>query len=99
MNTTDHHMSAAALILKAAEKSGLLKEVAEAIWFADKHRTELTRYRAHVCIPCEVLRALTEAFDVHTCLAGLTCESVLGIEGLAVFPPRGEEHEVISFLK
>ena len=80
----DHHMSASALILKAAEASSLLKEVAEAIWFSSKHGPRNACCTGGTCVPCELLERLTSAFDDHICLAGVTCEIVLdpGREGL-----------------
>jgi hypothetical protein len=89
---SDIHTSAQALIIKAAEKSGLLREVAELLWFANKHRHPSGR-----CAVCELLDQLTEAFDDHTAMAGAAAENIYG-EGLAIWPSPDEEHEAEAFL-
>jgi hypothetical protein len=74
-------ISAAALIVAAAEKSGLLREVAEALCFFDKHRGDV--------IPCAcdgpdaLLDALADAFDDHICESAIVVESFFG-EGIDV---------------
>jgi hypothetical protein len=61
-----YHSSAAALILCAAQESGLLKNVTEMMLARDKYTEE----GIHVsdCPQCELLRLLTEAFDEPACL-------------------------------
>jgi hypothetical protein len=64
--TGDIHDNAAALIVAAAKKSGLLEEVAEALCFIDKTPNSLD---AAGCRACELYERLAEAFDEHCCLA------------------------------
>jgi hypothetical protein len=75
----NRHENAAALIVAAAKKSGLLNEVAEALCFIDKTSNIFD------CRACEIYERLAEAFDEHCCLAALTLESFHG-EGICVGP-------------
>lgn len=79
------HTSARALILAAAEKSGLLRGVAEALAFAHKEGAP-----PFGCGPCELLGELTEAFDDHTGLPARTVASTYGCASEAVFVPDDE---------
>lgn len=65
------HTSAAVLIVTAAEKSGLLKEVAQALRYVDKTRYDQPdgTVAREFCPTCALLEELVEAFDEHTCLA------------------------------
>lgn len=58
----DIHDSARALIIEAAEKSGLLEEVAGMLWWVSKLERS---YRSHygTCPACFLLDDLTEAFE------------------------------------
>jgi hypothetical protein len=79
-NQYSYHESAAGLIVAAAEKSGLLEEVAEALCFIDKHPNP-----AGDCRACELLDQLAEEFDAHTCLPGTVIEGFHG-DGIAIGP-------------
>jgi hypothetical protein len=57
------HSNAAAMIIAAAKKSGLLDDVAEALCFLDKNPTQSD------CGACELLDDLADAFDEHACFA------------------------------
>jgi hypothetical protein len=84
------HTSAKALILEAAEKSGLLREVAELLWFANKHSSPpLSR---------ALLDRLTDAFDDHICLPAIVAEDLYG-DGVDISPWRPSDvDEVDAFL-
>jgi hypothetical protein len=70
--TTNFHNNAARLIVMAAEKSGLLQEIAQALHFADKTPWNMD------CFACALRDELIEAFDDHTCLAGIVLEGFFG---------------------
>ena len=91
INMREIHHSARALIIAAAEKSGLLEEVAELLWFAEKHSPPMD------CVVCELLRQLTEAFDNHVCLAGRVAEEMYICEGLSISPHPDEARAVDVF--
>ena len=78
MKTKDVHTNAAALIVAAAWKSGLLKEVAEALCFFDKHQPPFD------CAACGLYEKLAEAFDEHTGLTGIFIEGFYCSEGLVI---------------
>jgi hypothetical protein len=84
--------SAKKLIIEAAEKSGLLRSVAELLWFADRNP-----WASHA--PKELMAQLADAFDDHICLPGIVGESAAGGEGLCI-DPHGEaqEREVDEFV-
>jgi hypothetical protein len=65
----DPHDNAAALIVAAAAKSGLLKEIGEALLFINKYPTLNGDCCNCSCRACELYERLAEAFDVHCCLA------------------------------
>ena len=52
---TNMHTSAKELVVKAAELSGLLNEIAEFLWFTSRHKLDGR------CLPCEA--RCTGAFD------------------------------------
>ena len=79
------HSNAAALIIAAAKKSGLLDEIAEALCFIDK-----TENPSFDCRACELLDDLAEAFDEHAALPGITLEKFHG-DGAANIPRYTEE--------
>jgi hypothetical protein len=83
--TNDHHQSAKALIIKAAEKSGLLEQVAELLWFSSKAEVAMC-CSGGTCPPCELLQQLTEDFDEHTCTPGIVCGDTFLCEGLSISP-------------
>jgi hypothetical protein len=93
--TRDVHRNAKELI-EAAERSGILREVAELLWFANKHGWG----PGGACAACELLDRLTDAFDEHVCLAGLVGDDVFnpGSEGLHISPRPDEAHEVDAFI-
>ena len=93
---TDYHYNARQLVLEAAERSSLLKEVATLLWFAAKHG----RGTGGACAPCELLERLTDAFDDLVCTPAIVGESVFspGLEGLNTDPLPHEEREVDAFL-
>ena len=68
----NYHDDPRELIIEAAERSGLLKEVAYLIWFAKQYGT------APRCPICELVDELTEAFDDHICTPGIVGEHVYG---------------------
>jgi hypothetical protein len=76
----NRHINAIALIVAAAEKSGLLKEVAEVLCFDDQNPNP-----AGDCRACELYERLAEAFDDHTGLAAGVLESFHG-EGFTISP-------------
>jgi len=86
------HTSAAALIVAAAEKSGLLREVAEALYSFNHILPTPIDNCPHDC-PAEALcNALASEFDDHICTPGIVMESFFG-EGFAPAAPyiyRGE---------
>ena len=88
---TNFHTNAAALIVAAAKKSGLLETVAETLCFIDKHPNPVVGCRA-----CELRDALAGAFDAHICLPAITLESFYG-EGFCT-PPYSET-ELTPYLK
>jgi hypothetical protein len=67
------HTDAAALILAAARKSGLLAEVAEALSFVNKHPNP-----SFGCAACDILEKLAEEFDDHACTTALVVEGIYG---------------------
>jgi hypothetical protein len=70
----DHHQSAKALIIKAAEQSGLLEQVAEFLWFTRILAEGAVCCSGGTCPPCELLQQLTAAFGEHVCMAGTVAE-------------------------
>jgi hypothetical protein len=85
------HISAAVLTVAAAGKSGLLREVAEALCSFDRLQS----------IPCccdgphALCDALADAFDDHICTPGIVMESYFG-EG---FVPSFNDTELAPYLK
>jgi hypothetical protein len=71
-------ITAAALLVAAADKSGLLASIAEALCFINKHPDPDYRMR-------ELQDALIDAFDGHVCLPAITLEDFYG-EGFDVGP-------------
>ena len=85
------HSNAAALIIAAATKSGLLEEVARALYAFDNHYEPPSGVCCNFnCGPCELLSDLADAFDAHACLPDRTWES-LTCEGCAVPVPESPE--------
>jgi len=74
------HPTAAGLIIAAAEQSGLLREVAEALRFIDT-----TPAPEVYCRTCWLRDQLAEAFDDHTCLPAVVLESFHG-DGIGIGP-------------
>ena len=95
--TKDIYPSAKELIVKAAEKSGLLQEVAEYLWFASKVDTSRV-WLGGRSLAGELVTKLAEAFDDHTCLAALCADSFFGVEGIGISPGPDEAHEVDAFI-
>jgi hypothetical protein len=84
------HTNAALLIITAAEKSGLLQEIAQVLRYAD-----WTPPNGWDCLACALREELIEAFDEHTCLASIVLESFYG-EGF--FLQEASEEEVAPYL-
>ena len=85
----NYHTDPRLLILEAAERSGLLKEIAALIWFANKYGRPAGR-----CPQCELLDELVDAFDDHVCTPGIVGERVYvggGVDGPDIFPGAGTE--------
>jgi hypothetical protein len=82
----DVHQNAAALIIAAAMKSGLLDDVAQALCFAKQNGSNSVCH----CIACEILETLAEDFDAHSAAASLVIESYWG-EGTGIGPFPEEE--------
>jgi hypothetical protein len=81
-NEKNYHTSAAAMVVAAAEKSGLLKEVAETLCFIDKNPGGP---EAVMCRACMIRDDLAEAFDDHVCLPAITLEGIYG-DGFGLDP-------------
>ena len=83
------------LILEAADRSGLLKEVAEYLWFVRKYRDNPKIVPAGVHPENILIERLADAFDDHTCLAGNVANDVLcpdrPHEDVPIEPAPGEE--------
>ena len=92
VETTDIHTSAKQLVIKAAEQSGLLQEVAEFLWFTSRLKMDDGR-----CLACELVDELAEAFDDHIVLPHVFAERVFG-EGLCILPKPDEAAEVAAFI-
>jgi hypothetical protein len=58
----DYHTNAAALIIAAAETSGLLRDVAEALYFSNEHPDCCN---GPSCLACGVLDKLADDFGEH----------------------------------
>jgi hypothetical protein len=83
--TTFHH-TAAALIVAAAAKSGLLKEVAEVLRFIDTESLD-------PALIDKLREEFADAFDDHICLAGCVLENFFNMEGLNTPPYTDAELE------
>jgi hypothetical protein len=70
------HTSAALLIVTAAEKSGLLQEIAQALHYADKTHYDQPpgTVAREFCLGCTLLDAMTAALDEHRGEAVMTLE-------------------------
>jgi hypothetical protein len=88
----DIHDSARALIIEAAEKSGLLKSVAELLWFANEHPSA----PGGDCVVCELLHRLTEDLDDHVVLPNIVADDMYG-EGVNIDPSPGTESVLETF--
>ena len=89
------HTNASLLIVTAAEKSGLLQEIAQALRYADKtHYDQPDGTTAReFCLACVLRERLIEAFDEHICLASLTLESFHG-EGFVICEASEESRAI-----
>jgi hypothetical protein len=76
-NQHNYHKSTAGLIIAAAEKSGLLADVAEALCFAAKHPGAVE------CAACMILEKLADEFDAHVVTASCAIEDLYG-EGVGI---------------
>ncbi len=72
-NQFNYHKSAVGLIVAAAEKSGLLEFVAEALCFVDKKQNP-----SGDCPTCAILEKLADAFDAHCVDVALVIEEFWG---------------------
>lgn len=90
------HTNAAALIVTAAEKSGLLREIAETLRYIDKYQAHFPdgTVMREFSPTGELLDALVEAFDDHTALAINTLTSFYGES----FNPEASEEEIAPYL-
>ncbi len=77
IDQTDFYKNAAALIVAAAQSSGLLREVVDALCFIAKHPDPEASCRA-----CAILAELADAFDEHIATPATVIESYYG-EGFA----------------
>lgn len=86
---SNYHTDPRLLILEAAERSGLLREIAALIWFRERHGT------AGRCPQCELLEELTDALGEHICEPAIVGERVYGngLEGGPDISPRGTDDE------
>ena len=85
MDKFNFHNNAGALILAAAERSGLLKEVAEFLhWHEKRDRFAEGDRASATCLACYLLDDLTEAFDDHTGLPVHIVEATYG-EGVGMY--------------
>ena len=87
---SNYHTDPRLLILEAAKRSGLLREVAELVWFADRHGT------AEWCPMCILIDELTDAFDAHIGMSATVGGHVYvnGLEGgQDISPAPGTEDE------
>jgi hypothetical protein len=91
------HTSAAMLIVTAAEKSGLLQEIAQALRYADKTHYDMPdgTVAREFCFACALREELIDAFDEHICLASIVLESFHG-EGFV--PHEASEEEIAPYL-
>ena len=85
------HTNAAALILSAAGKSGLLDEVAKALCFFNT-----TPNPSAGCRACALRDALVGAFDECICTPAIAVES---FHGEGVSPPPFGAVELMSYVK
>ena len=86
---SNFHTDPRELIVEAAERSGLLKEIAALIWFANKYGRPAGR-----CPQCELLDELVDVFDDHFCTPGIVGERVYvggGVGGPDILPGAGTE--------
>ncbi len=88
--------------MAAAVKSGLLDDVATALWFAYQNgNTSSDRDHPctgdYHCIACKVLEELADRFDEHVVAASCVAESFYG-EGTSIDPMPGEEGRILPFL-
>lgn len=84
MSTNNWHTDPRALLITAAERSGLLKEIAHLLWFVEKHNLDVAS------AACELLEKLTEAFEEDVgSVPYILAEDIWG-DGLSI-EPRGEE--------
>jgi hypothetical protein len=83
----DADNNAAALIVAAAEKVGLLREVAEALCFFDK-----SAYPLFACRACALRDEIAEQLDDLICTPALVMENFHG-EGFSPAPPSDAELE------
>jgi hypothetical protein len=76
------HANAARLIVTAAEKSGLLQEIAQALRFVDQTHYEMPdgTVAREFCFACELRTALIEAFEIddHASLVSNLLEAFHG---------------------
>jgi hypothetical protein len=94
MAKTTDIQTAKTIIVEAAARSGLLREVAEALWFANKHGSHGSWERA---AQRELVDQLAGAFDDHSSLPAICADNVFG-EGLCTWPGPDEVHEVDAFI-
>jgi hypothetical protein len=72
-HNANFHTDAAALIVAAARKSGLLADVAEALCIISKHPNP-----SFGCPACDILDKLADEFDDHVCTASIVIENRYG---------------------
>ena len=96
VESSNYHTDPRLLILEAAERSGLLKKVANLIWFADRHFADHPELDTYVCPMCDLVYVLTEAFDKHTGTPHSLCEGLYADVrggGFDISPQPGTEDE------
>ena len=86
---SNFHTDPRELIIEAATRSGLLKEVATLVWFADRHGSP------GLCPVCVLVDELVEAFDECICTPATVGENMYGggRHGLDISPAPGTEDE------
>lgn len=91
---SNFHIDPRLLIVEAAERSGLLKEVANLIWFANQHGSP-----GGLCPICALVDELTEAFDQHICTPAIVGEDMYGggFEGGPDISPRAGTEDEAAF--
>jgi hypothetical protein len=98
---SDHHQSAKALIIAAAEKSGLLRETAKLLWFTEKYGGGDMCCTGGSCAPCNLLDRLVEEFAATAELAWMAAADTFSPacrEAITITPRPEEAREVNTYV-